>query len=83
MSKRSKRKHTSLASRVTKNNYDAIRELLLTTDPLGRTTKYTWCTCGGLSTLTDANNNVTTWGLDEEGRVALAEGARRMAEAAP
>jgi RHS repeat-associated protein len=55
--------------RVTTNQYDAIRELLQTTDPLGRTTKYTWCTCGGLSTLTDANNNVTTWGLDEQGRV--------------
>src|SRR5271170_6749132 len=39
------------------------------TDPLGRTTKYTWCTCGGLATLTDANGHVTTWGLDTEGRV--------------
>jgi YD repeat-containing protein len=55
--------------RVTSNTYDAIRELLSTTDPLGRTTKYSWCTCGGLSTLTDANGNVTTWGLDEQGRV--------------
>jgi RHS repeat-associated protein len=55
--------------RVTTNQYDAIRELLQTTDPLGRATKYTWCTCGGLSTLTDANGNVTTWGLDEQGRV--------------
>jgi hypothetical protein len=25
--------------------------LLSITDPLGRATKYTWCTCGGLSTL--------------------------------
>src|ERR1700676_1400057 len=55
--------------RVTYNTYDAIRELLSTTDPLGRTTKYTWCLCGGLSTLTDANGNVTTWGLDTQGRV--------------
>jgi RHS repeat-associated protein len=51
------------------NQYDAIHELLQTTDPLGRTTKYTWCLCGGLSTLTDPNGNVTTWGLDTQGRV--------------
>ena len=56
-------------NRSTWNQYDAIRELLQTTDPLGRTTKYSWCTCGGLSTLTDANNNVTTWNLDLQGRV--------------
>ncbi len=55
--------------RVTSNTYDAIRELLTTTDPLGRTVKYSWCTCGGLSTLTDANGNVTTWNLDLQGRV--------------
>lgn len=55
--------------RITSNQYDAIRELIQTTDPLGRTTKYTWCTCGGLSTLTDANGNVTTWNLDTLGRV--------------
>ncbi len=56
-------------NRVTKNQYDLIRELLQTTDPLGRTTKYAWCTCGGLTKLTDANGNATTWGLDGEGRV--------------
>jgi RHS repeat-associated protein len=55
--------------RVTRNRYDGIRELLQTTDPLGRTMKYSWCTCGGLSTLTDANGDVTTWNLDEQGRV--------------
>ncbi|MGA9705133.1 RHS repeat-associated core domain-containing protein, partial [Pseudomonas sp.] len=55
--------------RKTLRQYDAIRQLSQTTDPLGRTTKYTWCTCGGLSTLTDANGNVTTWNLDTEGRV--------------
>ena len=54
--------------RITMNQYDAIGELLQTTDPLGRTTKYTWCTCGGLATLTDANGNVTTWSLDLQGR---------------
>ena len=56
-------------NRTTWNQYDAIRELVQTTDPQGRTTKYSWCTCGGLSTLTDANNNVTTWNLDLQGRV--------------
>ena len=56
-------------SRPTYRYYDAIRELIQTTDPLGRGTWYTWCTCGGLSTLTDANGSVTTWGLDTQGRV--------------
>ncbi|HEY0256108.1 MAG TPA: RHS repeat domain-containing protein, partial [Candidatus Methylacidiphilales bacterium] len=46
-----------------------MRELLQTTDPQGRTTKYGWCVCGALSTLTDANGNVTTWNHDLEGRV--------------
>jgi RHS repeat-associated protein len=55
--------------RLTQNWYDAIRELMQTRDPLGRNVKYTWCLCGGLSTLTDPNNNVTTWGLDTQGRV--------------
>jgi RHS repeat-associated protein len=55
--------------RAAYNYYDAIRELIQTTDSLGRTTKYTWCTCGGLSTLTDANGHVTTWNLDIMGRV--------------
>jgi RHS repeat-associated protein len=55
--------------RVTTNKYDAIRELIQTTDPQGRSTKYGWCTCGGLATLTDANGHVTTWNLDLEGRV--------------
>jgi len=55
--------------RATTNQYDAIRELLQTTDPLGRTTKYSWCTCGGMATLTDANGNVTTWTRDLLGRV--------------
>ena len=60
---------TDRQGRVTTQQYDAIREPILTTDPLGRTTKYTWCTCGGLATLTDPNGNVTTWNHDLEGRV--------------
>jgi YD repeat-containing protein len=55
--------------RVTTSQYDAIRELIQTTDPLGRTTKYGWCTCGGLATLTDANGHLTTWNHDLQGRV--------------
>jgi RHS repeat-associated protein len=55
--------------RVTRERYDPIRERLQIIDPLGHTVKYTWCTCGGLSTITDSNGNVTTWNLDAEGRV--------------
>src|SRR6187402_3237753 len=55
--------------RETRSRYDAIRRLREVTDPLGRTTKYEWCTCGGLSKLTDANGNETTWTLDLQGRV--------------
>src|SRR5260221_9522043 len=51
-------------NRPTYRYYDAIRELIQTTDPMGRGTWYAWCICGGLSTLTDANGNVTHWGLD-------------------
>ena len=56
-------------NRTTYNYYDAIRELLQTTDPQGRGTWYSWCKCGGLSTLTDANGSLTSWGLDLQGRV--------------
>ena len=41
---------TDRLGRVTTRQVDAIRELLQTTDPMGRTTRYTWCTCGGLAT---------------------------------
>jgi RHS repeat-associated protein len=54
--------------RVTRNRHDAIRELMQTTDPLGRATKYTYCTCGAVSSITDANNNTTTFNLDGLGR---------------
>jgi len=49
--------------------HDALGRVASTRDPLGRTTTQTWCTCGALDKLTDANGNATTWQRDVQGRV--------------
>jgi len=54
--------------RTTNFTYDAIREKLTATDPKSQVTTYTWCTCGGLASLKDANNHTTTWSRDLQGR---------------
>jgi RHS repeat-associated protein len=48
--------------------HDALRRLVSTRDPLGRTTTQQWCTCGSLDKLIDANGNATTWERDLQGR---------------
>jgi len=35
--------------------FDAIRRVIATTDPLGRTVTRQWCGCGSLEALIDAN----------------------------
>ncbi len=55
--------------RTTQRSFDAMDQLAFEIDPLGRKTKYTWCSCGSPSTLTDPANNVTTWNHDLEGRI--------------
>jgi RHS repeat-associated protein len=55
--------------RTTQYSYDAVRQLVAVTDPLGHVTKTGRFENGLLKTLTDPNNNVTTWNIDVEGRV--------------
>lgn len=55
--------------RTTQRSFDSMQQLALEIDPLGRKTEYTWCSCGSLSTLTDAAGNTTTRNHDLQGRV--------------
>lgn len=48
---------------------DALRRVVATQDPLGRTITQVWCTCGSLDKLIDANGNETRWERDILGRV--------------
>jgi RHS repeat-associated protein len=54
--------------RITTTTYDELRRVIATKDPEGRMTKYTWCSCGSLGSLTDANGNKTEWEVDLQGR---------------
>jgi YD repeat-containing protein len=55
--------------RITRYYYDALRRLVATRDPAGRTITQVWCPCGGLDALIDANGNRTSWERDLQGRV--------------
>jgi len=48
--------------------YDALRRVVSTRDPAGRTTTQRWCTCGSLEKVVDANGNAITWERDVQGR---------------
>ncbi|HEY9773582.1 MAG TPA: cysteine peptidase family C39 domain-containing protein, partial [Planktothrix sp.] len=63
--------HKDRIGRWTQDAYDVLDQLAFEIDPLGRKTQYLWCACGSLSSLTDPNNNVTTWQHDLEGRPTL------------
>jgi RHS repeat-associated protein len=54
--------------RWTQHSFDSMDRLAFVIDPLGRKTEYSWCSCGSLSSLTDANGNTTLWKHDLEGR---------------
>jgi YD repeat-containing protein len=49
--------------------HDALRRLVSTQDPAGRTIEQVWCACGSLDGLVDANRQRTTWERDVLGRV--------------
>jgi RHS repeat-associated protein len=57
------------AGRWTYRHYDSNRKMDSITDPLGHTTRYDWCICGSLSSITDPNRNVTTFNRDLQSRV--------------
>lgn len=55
-------------NRWTTLTYDATRNLTTVEDPLGRTTRFGYCSCGALVSLIDAAGNVTGWARDVEKR---------------
>jgi len=55
--------------RKTYFTYNALRQLTNVKDPLNQNTKFDWCGCGSLESLTDAKGQKTTWFRDLEGRV--------------
>jgi YD repeat-containing protein len=57
------------AGRTTTMTYDALRRQVTVGDGLGRVTRQTWCTCGSLSSLTDASGHSTSWDRDVMARV--------------
>src|SRR5205823_7703740 len=57
--------------RWTYRHYNANRQMDSITHPLGRTTLYNWCTCGSLTSYTDARGKVTTFNRDLQSRVYL------------
>jgi YD repeat-containing protein len=54
--------------RVTRYYHDALRRLVATRDPAGRTIEQRWG-AGGLRQLVDAKGQTTTWDRDLAGRV--------------
>jgi RHS repeat-associated protein len=57
------------AGRRSTMTYDALRRQVAAGDGSNRITRQTWCTCGSLSSLTDATGNTTSWDRDVMGRV--------------
>jgi RHS repeat-associated protein len=55
--------------RWTYSFYDALRRVISTRDPLGRTIAQQWCDCGSLDKLIDANGHATRWEYDLQGRI--------------
>jgi len=55
--------------RWTHTFYDALRRVVSTRDPAGRTVTQQWCSCGSLDKLVDAKGNATTWERDLQGRM--------------
>ena len=55
--------------RWTYRHYDGNRRMDWIKDPLDRKTIFDWCTCGALSSITDANSNVTRFDRDLQSRV--------------
>ncbi len=57
-------------NRWTYRHYNENRQMDSITDPLpGHTTLYNWCTCGSLTSITDPDQNVTTFNRDLQSRL--------------
>jgi RHS repeat-associated protein len=57
------------AGRRSTTTYDALRRPVAMGDGLNRITRQTWCTCGSLSSVTDAKGKTTSWDRDVMARV--------------
>src|SRR5207245_8381777 len=57
------------AGRQTILEHDAMQQLAKRTDPLGRVTRFQWCTCGDIKSLTDPLGRTTTWHKDVQNRL--------------
>ncbi len=55
--------------RWTRYTENALRQRIMTRDPLGNVTQYEWCRCGSLKKVIDGNGNATEWKHDLQGRV--------------
>jgi len=49
--------------------YDALRRVVASRDPLGRTVTQQWCNCGSLDRAIDGNGNATSWTRDAQNRM--------------
>jgi RHS repeat-associated protein len=54
----------------TTRHYNANRQMDSITDPLNRTTQFGWCSCGSLTSITDARGKLTTFNRDLQSRVS-------------
>jgi RHS repeat-associated protein len=57
------------AGRQTFYEYDNMRQVKKQTDPLNRVTRFEWCRCGDIKSLTDSMGRLTSWLSDVQGRV--------------
>jgi len=55
--------------RWTYRDYNSNRRLKTLTEPESRVTRFEWCTCGSLASITDPNTNVTTFVRDLQSRL--------------
>ncbi|HEY1052757.1 MAG TPA: RHS repeat-associated core domain-containing protein [Prosthecobacter sp.] len=56
------------AGRITTFAYNPVQQLISITDPLSRTVRLEWCTCGSLRRMIDAMGRITSWDEDLQGR---------------
>jgi RHS repeat-associated protein len=61
------------AGRQTILEHDAMRQLVKRTDALNRITRFEWCSCGDIKSLTDPMNRTTQWHKDVQGRLTAKE----------
>jgi len=59
--------------RWTQMNYTLLGQLASVTNPAGETIQYSWCACGSLTRIADANGKITAYTMDVAGRIIKEE----------